>query len=82
MTISPYNYRDEYFACMSQAVHRAFKMREKAKGYASVPVIAYMKPLPIVNSVAFIDGNIDPDLVYTLEREEDAIYLILKYDQS
>jgi hypothetical protein len=76
--IGPMNYRDEYFPRLSQAVHRAFCMKEKAKAYKDLPVLLSMiRPPNVVNACMM-----DPEFVYHLESEDDALFLILKYDQS
>jgi hypothetical protein len=82
ISIGSMNYRDEYFLNLSQAVHRAFRMKEKAKGFKDIPVIVYMGELPTISNNRMTLGSIDPELVFQLEKEEDAIFLILKYDQS
>jgi hypothetical protein len=78
MSISPMRYQCEYFPKMSQAIHRAFRMKEKAKAYKDLPVIVEMERPP-----SFTKPECVPDhLIYHLEREEDALFLILQYDQS
>jgi hypothetical protein len=78
ISIGPINYRIEFFHRMSQAVHRAFCMREKAKAYKDLPVILSMVGPPRITS----KSTVDPAFVYRLDDEDDALFLILQYDQS
>jgi hypothetical protein len=79
ISIGPMNSHRETFQRLSQAVHRAFCMKERVKAYSNLPVWLTMARPP---SVAIPHVRWDDLDRYILEREEDALFIILQHDQS